>query len=219
MFGKFRESEFAPTAGFRQHNPGKGSGSRPNIFAPPEKPLGPGSGPGRQAEWAPAAFVVPASEPGPSALEKPLGPGSCPGRHTQSGFTLIETIVALVIIGIAGAALLSVFITPVANSADPQIVAQARAVATSYLDEILLRDHGGGGCVGASRATWATIWCYDGLNEAPRDQLDNPIGALTDYTVNVAVDAISPTTARIVVHVTHNTGIADITLEGRRGNY
>ena len=140
--------------------------------------------------------------------------------HAQRGFTLIETIVALVIIGIAGAALLSVFITPIANSADPQIIAQARAVGTSYLDEILLRDYGTGpgNCVGTSRATWETIWCYDGLAQTPTDQFGNTIGALTDYTVNVAVSGDS-TTAAIVVNVAHNTGIADITLESRRGNF
>ena len=141
-------------------------------------------------------------------------------RHAQRGFTLIESIVALVIIGIAGAALLSAFITPVANSADPQIVAQARAVATSYLDEILLRDHGTGpgNCVGTSRATWETIWCYDGLTETPTDQFGNTIGALTDYSVTVSVSD-NGDNATIAVDVTHNTGIADITLKSRRGNY
>ncbi len=144
-----------------------------------------------------------------------------PSPGHQNGFTLIESIVALVIIGIAGAALLSAFITPVANSADPQIVAQARAVATSYLDEILLRDYGTGpgNCVGTSRATWETIWCYDVVaDETPTDQFGNTIGALSDYNVTVTVSG-NATQAAIVVNVKHNTGIADITLESRRGNF
>lgn len=56
---------------------------------------------------------------------------------TDSGFTLIEFVVAIVIIGI-GAALLTSFITPTAGSADPMIQAQARSIATGYMDEILL---------------------------------------------------------------------------------
>lgn len=148
---------------------------------------------------------------------RPRGP-ICAYTHAQAGFTLIEFIVALVIIGIAGAALLSAFITPLANSADPQLIAQSRAIATSYMDEILLRDFGAGACVGASRPTWQTIWCYDGLDEPPTDQFGNPIGALSDYNVGVNVAGDS-TTATIVVNVTHTSGTANLTMESRRGNY
>ncbi|MEX2500536.1 MAG: prepilin-type N-terminal cleavage/methylation domain-containing protein [Wenzhouxiangellaceae bacterium] len=138
--------------------------------------------------------------------------------HRNHGFTLIEFIVALVIIGIAGAALLSAFITPVTNSADPQLIAQSRAIATSYMDEILLRDFGTGTCGGASREDYDTIWCYDGLNEPPTDQFGNTIGALSDYNVDVTV-AGDATTATIVVNVSHPTGTGNLTLESRRGNY
>ncbi len=152
----------------------------------------------------------------PIPLPSPESRVPSPGH--QHGFTLIETVVALVLIGIAGAALLSVFITPVANSADPQLIAQGRSIATAYMDEILLRDHGGSGCVGGSRGTWETIWCYDGLSEAPRDQFGNAISALADFNVTVAVGGNS-TVATVAVNVTHNTGIVDLTLESRRGNY
>jgi len=152
-------------------------------------------------------------------------PGQAHGSHAVvfrrfSGFTLIESVVALVIIGIAGAALLSAFITPVANSADPQLIAQARAVGTAYLDEILLRDFGSGpgDCNGASRSQFDTIWCYDGLNESPTDQFGNTIAALTDYRVTTTVSG-NASQAAIVVRVQHDSGIADITLESRRGNF
>jgi|GEM_PF-1246680 len=200
-----REAEFAPTAGDRFCR----SGFQPRTIARQD----------RESEFAPTAAqgccgsgIRPRSAAEPAALESRV-----PGPE-QSGFTLIETVVALVLIGIAGAALLSVFITPVANSADPQLIAQGRSIATAYMDEILLRDHGGGGCVGDTRATWETIWCYDGLNEAPRDQFGNAIGALADFTVNVAATG-SGDIATVAVNVTHDSGIVNLTLESRRGNF
>lgn len=146
------------------------------------------------------------------------------GRHLavslpRGGFTLIETIVALVLLGVAGAALLSVFITPIANSADPQIAAQGRAIATAYLEEILLRPYGSGpgDCSRSQRAEFDTVWCYAGLNETPTDQFGNPIAPLSDYAVEVAVGG-NATLASVQVRVRHPTGL-DITLSGRRGNY
>lgn len=137
----------------------------------------------------------------------------------KRGFTLIETIVALVLLGVAGAALLSVFITPIANSADPQIAAQGRAIAKAYLEEILLRPYGSGpgDCGRSQRAEFDTVWCYAGLNETPTDQFGNPIAPLSDYAVEVTVDG-NATLASVRVRVRHSTG-SDIALSGRRGNY
>lgn len=135
-----------------------------------------------------------------------------------SGFTLIEFVVALVVIGIGAAILLS-FTTPMTRSADPMIQAQARALATAYMDEILLRNHGGGACIGTDRATWETVWCYDGLAESPpRDQFGNPIGALAGYTVAVSIGG-GGATATVAVNITHDSGRIDWTLQGQRGDY
>jgi prepilin-type N-terminal cleavage/methylation domain-containing protein len=141
----------------------------------------------------------------------PAGPGR------RGGFTLIEFIVALVVIA-GAAAILTAFISPAAESADPLIQAQARSIATGYMDEILLRKHDQepGDCAGG-RGSWASIRCYDGLNQAPTDQFGNPIAGLGDYQVAVAVNGSAPAT--IVVDVTHGTGIANYTLRSQRGDY
>ena len=131
-----------------------------------------------------------------------------------SGFTLIEFIVALVVLGL-GSALLVSFITPVAGSADPMIQAQARSIAAAYMDEILLREHGGD-CSGG-RGEWSGIECYDGLSESPRDQFGNAISALVDYQVSVSVGSGNP--ALIQVDVSHGSGRGGFTLQSARGNY
>lgn len=130
------------------------------------------------------------------------------------GFTLIEFIVALVVLGL-GSALLVSFITPTAGSADPMIQAQARAIASAYMDEILLRSFSGD-CAGG-RGEWSGIQCYAGLTEAPRDQFGNAITALADYQVQVSVSGGSP--AEIQVQVTHASGRGGFSLVSARGDY
>ncbi|MDZ7791043.1 MAG: prepilin-type N-terminal cleavage/methylation domain-containing protein [Xanthomonadales bacterium] len=140
-----------------------------------------------------------------------------PTSKRINGFTLIEFVVALVIIGI-GAAILTSFVTPTASSADPMIQAQARSIATGYMDEILLRRHGNPGeCNGGSRGTYDTVWCYDGLNQAPANQFGNAINVLDSYLVNVSVTGGAP--ANIAVNVSHESGNVNYSLQSQRGAY
>ena len=136
-------------------------------------------------------------------------------QHQKArGFTLIEFIVALVVLGL-GSALLVSFVTPTAGSANPMIQAQSRAIAAAYLDEIVLRAFDGD-CSGG-RGEWSGIQCYNGLIEAPRDQFGNAIPALADYQVAVTVGGGNP--ANIQVQVTHGSGRGGFSLESARGNY
>lgn len=134
--------------------------------------------------------------------------------RSGSGFTLIEFVVSLVALGL-GAALLVSFVTPAARSADPMIQAQARAIASAYMDEILLREFAGD-CAGG-RGDWSGIQCYNGLNEQPTDQFGNPIAELSDYSVSVSIDGGSP--ANILVDVQHSSGRSGFALQSARGNY
>lgn len=59
-------------------------------------------------------------------------------KRGQQGFTLIEMIMFIVIVGIGVAGILSVFNTSVKSSADPIVRKQAVAIAESLLEEILL---------------------------------------------------------------------------------
>jgi MSHA pilin protein MshD len=112
-------------------------------------------------------------------------------HHHQSGLTMIELIITIVIISIALAGLLSVINLTVSHSADPVIEHQAIAIAEAYLEEIQLQayaDPGAGAC--ANRACFDDVADYNGLNDVgARDPLGNLIPNLAAYTVSVAVAA------------------------------
>ena len=115
----------------------------------------------------------------------------------QSAFTLIEIIVTIIVIGIAGTALLSVFTNMIRGSADPVIQQQATTIAEAYLEEIMLRAYddpqvaeSGAAEAGETRPTYDDVQDYNSLGTTQvRDQNDNPIAALSDYQVTVAVNA------------------------------
>lgn len=111
-------------------------------------------------------------------------------RSRQLGITLIELVVAIVVIGIAASIILGVLASNVNASADPMVRQQAVAVARAYMEEILLRDFvDPDGIDGeAARVDFDDVDDYNGLvNAGARDQFDNPITGLADYTVSVNV--------------------------------
>ena len=109
--------------------------------------------------------------------------------RTQSGFSLVELIVAIVIISVAVGGVMLVFVVALTYSADPQQQQQAVAIGESYLDEILARayDDPDGTNVGETRATFDNVADYNGINQAPTDQDGNAIAALGAYSVQVSV--------------------------------
>lgn len=60
-------------------------------------------------------------------------------RHPQFGVTLIELVVALVVIAIATAALTLLVSNATRHSADPMVQEQASAIAQAYLEEVMLK--------------------------------------------------------------------------------
>ena len=106
----------------------------------------------------------------------------------QHGLTLIEIIVAVVVIGIAASVILATLSLNVNASADPMVRQQAVAIAGAYLEEILLHDFDDPDGVDgeALRTGFDDVDDYDGLVDAgARDQFDNPIAGLGSYTVAV----------------------------------
>jgi MSHA pilin protein MshD len=62
-----------------------------------------------------------------------------PERRRQQGFSLLEVIVAIVMLGLIFGGFVTVYATVFHEAAEPQLEAQALSVAESYLDEIASR--------------------------------------------------------------------------------
>lgn len=115
----------------------------------------------------------------------------------QSGFSLVEVIVFIVIVSIALAGVLSVMNLTTQRSADPLVRKQAIAVAESLLEEILLHDFNNpvGGFSGAptqaNRQSFDDIGDYNGFSLPggiyPVDDIVTPISGLTGYRAAVTV--------------------------------
>ena len=60
-------------------------------------------------------------------------------NNRGTGFTLLELIVAIVVLGIGVAGFAQLINTATVNSVDPQLRQQANAIARSYLEEIALK--------------------------------------------------------------------------------
>lgn len=146
----------------------------------------------------------------------------------QIGTTLIELVIAIVIIAIAASAILMAISTNVASSADPMIRHQAVAIAEAYLEEIVLKSFSDPDGVDGegSRDLYDDVDDYDGLvDNGARNQFDAAIADLSDYTVSVDVtpSGVLPSIAStelflISVTVTHSASI-DFTISAYRANF
>ena len=150
-------------------------------------------------------------------------------RPAQSGhgggFTLLEILTTIVVIGVAASALLSVFTGMVKTSADPVIQQQAISIAEAYMEEIRLKAFAIG--PETTRDKFDDMKDYDGLIDVgAKDQNNVPIPALSAYTIAVTVlidDLNSILVAdaaafRIDISVDH-AAIEPIVLSGYRTNY
>lgn len=148
-----------------------------------------------------------------------------------SGFTLIELVVSIVALAALGAGLATVFITGPVASADPQIRAQARAIAEGYVEEIMLKAFSDpDGTDGeTARENYDDVCDYNDIADPqdPMDQNGDPMadGALTDYSVTVTVgdgatsDCGNSGLARIEVVVGHTTDRVNYELVSQRAEY
>lgn len=160
-------------------------------------------------------------------------------KHIQGvrvpGFTLLEVLVTIVVLGIAASAILGVFTSTIRTSADPLIQQQAVAIAEAYLEEIQLKPFAdptqvetGGAEAGESRSNYDDVQDYDGLNDAgARDQNDNAIAALAAFDVQVSVQGRDlsgtntvPVSDSLRIDVTVDHAVIDpILISGFRTNF
>lgn len=142
------------------------------------------------------------------------------GIRRQSGFTLVELVLFIVILSVGVAGILLVMNTVVASSADPMVRKQALALADSILEEILQKEYADPDGVSdeTSRATFDDVDDYNGKTNSTFTDLPS---SLASYLITIVVDAPAPlngvTAKRVRVTVSHGT--ESITLTGYRGNY
>jgi len=148
--------------------------------------------------------------------------------NNRSGVTLIELVVAMVVISVALGGVLMVINYTVLRSADPVLRQQSIAIAEAYMEEISLKEFTDpdGSEVGETRATFDDVDDYNGLTDSgAMDQNGNPLAGLASYSVAVTVQPQNYGPAgmqiaglEISVTVTDPAG-ESISLTGYRANY
>ena len=113
------------------------------------------------------------------------------------GFTLIELVIALVVIGLAAGALYGALGAIAGHSADPMLAEQANAIARAYMEEITAKPFvdpslaaTAPACAGPVevRAQMNNICDYNGLADiGAHDQSGQAIPALSAYEIKVSV--------------------------------
>ncbi len=137
----------------------------------------------------------------------------------QRGVTLIELIVAMVIIGVAVGGMMAAFTATSKGSVDPVVSKQMVAVAESMMEEILLKPYSGTN--GATRADFTNVMNYNGYaTSGVVDASGNAITELAGYNLAVAVTAVSltnvPTPDAYRIQVTVSHGADKFELQGWR---
>ena len=144
----------------------------------------------------------------------------------QQGFTLIEMILAIVIIGVGLAGVMLALSVAVRSSADPVVNQQMLSIAEELIEEVQLKpflaspNSAAGGC---ARDTYNDVSDYNGY--ASSGQIctvdGTAVSALAGYSVNVGVATASLSgiggSKRITVTV--SKGTQSLTLVGWRTDY
>jgi MSHA pilin protein MshD len=150
----------------------------------------------------------------------------------SAGVTLVELIVALVIMGVALAGMVAVYTTTTRSSVDPVIVQQMQAIADNMMEEILMKPFAKGPGTGA-RINYDDVRDYHGYDSGTGgipDVEGSVIAGLERYRVVVSVVESAalpgvPSADALLVTVTvsnmqgdANDPNAKITLTGWRTN-
>jgi MSHA pilin protein MshD len=150
-----------------------------------------------------------------------------------SGFTMVELVIFIVIVGIAVVGILQVMNVTTSHSADPQMRKQALSIAEALMEEVVLAPFTY--CDAAMTASAAGCTVEDGLGVDNRLEINtgnainasdinsNAILALNGYRATIAVvgetfDGISNADA-LHITVTVTSGTERIVLDGYRTRY
>lgn len=144
--------------------------------------------------------------------------------NKSRGMTLLEMVLAIVVIGVGLAGVLAAFNQAVGASVDPMVRKQLLAIAEEMLEEVSLRPYAPSANAApapCARNTYNDIDDYNGYAAVNACDIDgNVLPTLNGYSVSVSVSATALSgvpTKRIAVTVTH--GGESLTLYGYRADW
>jgi MSHA pilin protein MshD len=146
----------------------------------------------------------------------------------QAGVTLVELIIAMVIIGVAVAGVLRVFNLTAIASADPIVQKQLRVVAEGMMDEIQRQPFAtatGGTTSGCARESFNDVMDYNGYSPGMICLVTgDAVAELAGMTINVTVSTTSTlgladSNDAYLIRVVTTKGGNSFTLQGWRTNY
>ncbi|HHA19385.1 MAG TPA: prepilin-type N-terminal cleavage/methylation domain-containing protein [Methylophaga sp.] len=145
-------------------------------------------------------------------------------KSPQTGATLIELIITIVIISIALTGILSIVNLTSSHSADPMVQQQSIAIAESYLEEILLLPviDPDGSNTGETRATFDNVDDYNGLADTgAQNQAGSAISGLGIYNISVTIndEVVSAINMKTITVQVDRAGIGSISLAAYRADY
>jgi MSHA pilin protein MshD len=109
-------------------------------------------------------------------------------KHRMAGVTLVELVVAMVIVGVALAGLVSVYNRASIASTDPLITQQMLAIGETMMEEVMLKPYDSTTGTKSTRAQYDALDDYASYTKQAVTDVDgNAIAGLERYRVAVTV--------------------------------
>ncbi|MDO8890856.1 MAG: prepilin-type N-terminal cleavage/methylation domain-containing protein [Sulfurimicrobium sp.] len=169
-----------------------------------------------------------------SPLSRSFPAKKCQERRkldSQSGLTLIELLIFIVVVSVGVVGILSVMNQTTRYSSDPMVRKQAIAVAESLLEEILVKDFSdpdGVAATEASRDLYDDVDDYSGFSASPVKDINGSVlldgaGNPLNFTASVSVtaqafDVVPGADAKLITVSVSGRG-ETITLSAYKVNY
>jgi MSHA pilin protein MshD len=147
------------------------------------------------------------------------------GQGPARGFTLIEAVIAVVVLAIGLTGLLAAFRTVGRHSADPVVARQMAALAQEMMEEISLKPYAAAANSapsGCARETYNDVADYNGYSSSTICTIDGvAIPQLSGYAISVSVvsGTLGGISAAKRITVTVTRGSDTLTLVGWRTDY